>query len=44
VRLVFYDYRFTRFEDRAAAWWKRERRGATKPVALADFQPQPMGR
>jgi hypothetical protein len=44
VRLVFYDYRFTRFEDRTAAWWKRERRGATKPVSLADFQPRPAGR
>jgi hypothetical protein len=44
VRLVFYDYRFTRLEDRTAAWWKRKLRGATKPVSLDDFRPRPAGR
>jgi hypothetical protein len=43
VRLVFYDYRFTRFEDHTAAWWKRELRGMTKPVLLESFQPRAGG-
>ena len=40
VRLSFYDYHFTRFEDRTAAWWKRELRGSTQPVSLENFRPQ----
>jgi hypothetical protein len=40
VRLSFYDYHFTRFEDRTAAWWKRELRGSTQPVSLENFRPR----
>jgi hypothetical protein len=41
VRLSFYDYHFTRFEDHSAAWWKRELRGSTQPLSLENFRPQP---
>ena len=34
----FYDYRFTRFEDHSAAWWKRELRGTTPPLSLDSFR------
>ena len=44
VRLRFYDYHFTRFEDHTAAWWKRDSRGSTKPFSLEDFRRQPSGR
>ena len=37
VRLSFYDYHFTRFADGGAAWWKRDRKGATPPLSLDDF-------
>jgi hypothetical protein len=37
ARLSFYDYHFTRFEDRGAAWWKRELRGTTHPLSLENF-------
>jgi hypothetical protein len=40
VRLSFYDYRFTRFEDHGAAWWKRELRGTTQPFSLENFRPR----
>ncbi len=38
VRLSFYDYRFTRPEDHAAAWWQRALKASTKPVTLEDFR------
>ena len=38
VRLVLYEYRFTRSDESTAAWWKRERKGATKPVSLENFR------
>ncbi len=38
VRLAFYDYRFTRFEDHTTAWWKRELRGTTPAVSLEHFR------
>ncbi len=44
VRLSFYDYHFTRSEDRTAAWWKRDLLGATPPVSLENFRPRPGAR
>jgi len=42
VRLGFYDYHFTRFEDHTAAWWKRELRETKGPFSLESFtRPQP---
>ncbi len=38
VRLSLYDYRFTRFEDHTAAWWKRQFKGSTQPVSLENFR------
>ncbi len=38
VRLSFFDYRFTRFEDHTAAWWKRQFKGSTQPVSLENFR------
>jgi hypothetical protein len=38
VRLSFYDYHFTRSEERSAAWWKRDFKGSTQPVSLENFK------
>jgi hypothetical protein len=38
VRLAFYDYHFTRFEDHTAAWWRREPRGTTQALSLETFR------
>ena len=38
VRLSLYDYHFTRFADGGAAWWKRDPKGATKPLSLEDVR------
>jgi hypothetical protein len=38
VRLGFYEYRFTRPEDRTAAWWRRELRGFTQAVSFESFR------
>jgi hypothetical protein len=38
VRLSFYDYHFTRFEDQGAAWWKRDLKGSTQPLTLESFR------
>jgi hypothetical protein len=41
VRLRFYNYHFTRFEDRSAAWWKRDPLGETPPFSLDSFRKPP---
>ena len=38
VRLSFYDYYFTHFEDNTSAWWKRELKASTQPVSLENFR------
>ena len=39
VRLLSYDYHFTRAEDQTAAWWHRELKGVlVPPVSLENFR------
>ncbi|MEQ1852252.1 MAG: lipase maturation factor family protein [Chthoniobacteraceae bacterium] len=38
ARLSFHEYRFTRPEDRTAAWWKRELRGSTQAISLESLR------
>ena len=44
VRLAFYENHFTRFEDRTAAWWRRELRGTTQSLSLENFRKPDSGR
>lgn len=39
VRAVLYDYRFTRWSDRTAAWWKREQKGLYCPPISLNKEP-----
>ena len=38
VRMTFYEYHFTRFEDHTAAWWRRDLRGSTRAVSLENLR------